>query len=205
MNEKLKRLKKKLEEVGMLMLTDPALPSLTAIVAGRPVKGSWWGHPDGNLMYNLSNELLDSPEILAIKFINKKITFLPKNQWSEIFAIGNSQANWQMDNLSIAQKNLLKLVKANGSVHADDSRLKKSAAEVGKIASKLEERLLIFSESVHTTSGKHVRVLKSWDYVMRSRKFKPKKISPEEAIISLEVFAEALELKYEVKVKLPWT
>ena len=38
-----------------------------------------------------------------------------------------------------------------------------------------------------------------------NEKLKRLKKKLEEAIISLEVFAEALELKYEVKVKLPWT
>jgi hypothetical protein len=201
---RLKELRNTLEKVGILMLTDRFLPSLTTIVAGEAVKGSWWGHPNGNLMYNLSNELLDSPDILAIKFINKKITFIPKSQWSAIVTIGNSQASWQMIGLSAEDKKLLQLVKSEGSIRADDPRLKKSATELGKTASKLEERMLVISESVHTTSGKHIRILKSWDHVIRSRKFKPKKISPEKAMSALDAFAEQLADTYQTKVKLPW-
>lgn len=156
-------------------------------------------------MYNLSNELMDAIDILALKLINKKITFLSQTHWSEVVAAGREKAPWQMVKLTPAHRNVLDLVDSAGCLQADDLRFKKSVAEVGKIGSKLEERLLIFSESVHTESGKHIRVLKSWDHLLRERKFKAKKITPEKAMQSLESLADELKSRYQAKVKLPWS
>jgi hypothetical protein len=38
---------KRLEADGLLLLSDSKLPSLVRLVAGKPVKGSWWAHPRG--------------------------------------------------------------------------------------------------------------------------------------------------------------
>jgi hypothetical protein len=36
-----------LECYGILLETDPKLPSAAALVAGSPISGSWWLHPKG--------------------------------------------------------------------------------------------------------------------------------------------------------------
>src|SRR5262249_40764739 len=36
-----------LDLTGLLFMHDARKPSLTAIVAGKPIRGSWWGHPAG--------------------------------------------------------------------------------------------------------------------------------------------------------------
>ncbi len=204
MNQKLTELYDELEKFGILMLTDSSLPSLTSVVAGAPVKGSWWGHPLGNLMYNLSNEFLDSADLLSIKLINKKTTFVQKKYWSAVVAVGSAQEVWQIKKLSPECKKLFQLVKTEGEIITDNKKLKKSATEIGKLASKLEERLLICSGSIHTPSGKHVRVLKSWENEMHSRKFKWTKISYDEAIHKLEILGAELTNVYNTKVKFPW-
>lgn len=200
-----KRLHKELDQFGLLLLSDSSLPSLTAIVAGKPIKGSWWGHPQGNLMYNLSNELMDSPNILTLKLINKKITFVDQRHWDSIFAIALAGQKWQTEKLSPDAKKLLKIVQLKGSLRADDDNLKQSPTEIGKIASQLEERLLLYSESIHTDSGKHIRVLSSWDEVVRTRQRKKIVISVDDGINSFETLREKMEEKYEAKVKFPWS
>ena len=34
-----------LGEFGLLMVSDRAFPSVSGLIAGEPVKGSWWSHP----------------------------------------------------------------------------------------------------------------------------------------------------------------
>ncbi|MDA2934727.1 hypothetical protein MYX82_10350, partial [Acidobacteria bacterium AH-259-D05] len=39
---------KQLQTWGLLLESDAILPSVSALVAGAPVRGSWWGHPRGD-------------------------------------------------------------------------------------------------------------------------------------------------------------
>jgi hypothetical protein len=193
MKSELKQLRHELDKDGILLLTDAALPSITSIIAGKPVKGSWWGHPQGNLMYNLSNEMMDEPDVLVLKLINKKVTYLQQRHWDALFAIGCAKEKWQLDKLAAAAKTLLKKVEAKGGVQA-----------VGKFAAILEARLLIYSESIHTDSGKHVRLLSSWKNLMRSKTYTPKKLGYPSAISHFEAIQQTLSSKYNSKVRMPW-
>lgn len=202
----LAKVKKELKRYGILMLTDPVLPSLTSVVAGAPVKGSWWGHAKGNLMYNLSNTLLDDPKILCVKLINKKNTFLLPEHWPALFAIGRSKVEWQMRGLTIAQKSILKMIEAKGLVRGDSKGF--SPGDFGKQLAKLEERLLVFSENVHTDSGKHVRVAISCKQMAKLRRIKHQnlkgRLAPEAAQNHFELLCEDLWREYGAKIRLPW-
>lgn len=204
MQKELQKVKKELSRHGLLLLSDPTLPSLVATIAGEPVSGTWWSHPQGNLMFNISNELADDHEILAVKFINKKITYLDSRHWDAFFAIAMSQAEWQLKRLPPDSKRLYDKILENKELRADDTSFKKSPAEIGKIASKLEERLLLFSDNVHTESGKYVRIFKSWQQFAKDRKMKVKKMKYEEALTHFEKLGFLLLDEYEAPIKWPW-
>ena len=53
--------------------------SLFEAVAGGPVRGSWWGHPRGKLIFALASALEGSPEVLALKLAQGKVTFLHRS------------------------------------------------------------------------------------------------------------------------------
>src|SRR6266496_2370724 len=64
-------------ERGLLTLTSAGRsPSLAEEVAGEPVKGSWWGHPASERIFKLASALEASPEILVVKLVGAKVTFL---------------------------------------------------------------------------------------------------------------------------------
>jgi hypothetical protein len=44
---------------GVLLKSDPKLPSVVAIAAGGPVRGSWWGHPKGRVIFNALERLAE--------------------------------------------------------------------------------------------------------------------------------------------------
>ena len=46
-----------LERTGLLFLHDARKPSLTALVAGAPIKGSWWGHAAGKRIFKVASAL----------------------------------------------------------------------------------------------------------------------------------------------------
>jgi hypothetical protein len=195
MTQAFKKVRKAIDRNGILLLTDAELPSLTALIAGEPVKGSWWGHPQGNLMYNLSNELADQKDLLLVKgLLNKKLTFLQQQHWDALFAIGSAKQEWQTKKLKAPAKKLLtKLTKA-GELPAGDP----------KIAANIELSLLAYSESVHTDSGKHIKVLRTWAETFRTKSYQPKKMSYDEALAHFEKIRCALSKKDQTKVCFPW-
>ena len=70
---------KLIEEQGvMLESAKGSIPNLADKIAGEKIKGSWWGHPKGNLIYHLLGEARKSEMILVCRFIKGKITFIHK-------------------------------------------------------------------------------------------------------------------------------
>lgn len=200
----MQKIRKALDATGILMLTDPALPSLISLVAGEPVKGSWWGHPKGNLMYNLSNELMDTPDVLAVKLFNGKITYLQQVHWNALYALATSQSDWQMKKMTPDMLGLLKRVLSKQELQTDDAGFTKTPTEIGKLATKLESRLLIFSENTHSSSGKHVRTLRTWKKQMALKKFKVKKMPVADAIAHFHQVIAAYTQNQHSLVQLPW-
>jgi hypothetical protein len=189
---------------GIFLLSDPVLPSLVTLIAEKPVKGSWWGHPKGHLIYNLSQKIEDDPDILTIKLINKKITYLHKRHWNAFFSLVTSKSDWQLKGLSISHRSLMEMVQKNGSIRADDNSFNKTPTEIGKIAAKLEEKAIVYSQGLHTNSGKHVRLLKSWKRLIRDLRYPFKKVKAEEALCYFDDLIQNWALESSVKVKLPW-
>lgn len=197
-----KKIRRVFEKHGLLLLSDYELPSLTHLVAGEPIQGSWWGHPQGNLMFNLSNELMGEKDVLTVKFINKKITYIHKRHWDILYSLVHMEKEWQFLKLSPAGRKLYETVLKKGSLRADDKSLKQTPAEIGKIANLLEERLLIYTESLHTDSGKHIRILKTWDQAFKDRKYKARPLPYEEAVDAIEnLFSEFAP---DGLIKRPW-
>jgi hypothetical protein len=62
-----RKIKKELNKRGWLLEADSKLPSIVTLVVGEPVKGSWWGHAKGNLIYNTCGLLDDENDVLCLK------------------------------------------------------------------------------------------------------------------------------------------
>jgi hypothetical protein len=58
-----------------------SIPSLAEAIAGEPIRGSWWGHPKGNQIYMLLNEVCDSPDIVRCRLHDSKITLVHRRLW----------------------------------------------------------------------------------------------------------------------------
>jgi hypothetical protein len=204
MKKELTKVYAELKRHGLLLLSDPVLPSLVTLIAGESVKGSWWGHPRENLIYNLSQQLEDDPEILVVKLVNKKITYIHRRHWGALFSIAIEKSDWQMKGLLTEHKSLLRIIQKKGVLRADETFLKRTPTEIGKYASKLEEKLLVYSQSVHTESGKHVRLLKSWESLAKQIKFSFDKMKIAEAHEYFEKVLVDWSPGSQKDVKVPW-
>ena len=58
-----------------------AIPSLAQAIAGEPIRGSWWGHPKGNQIYMLLNDVSDSPNVVRCRLVDGKITLVHRRLW----------------------------------------------------------------------------------------------------------------------------
>lgn len=57
------------------------VPSLAEAIAGGPIRGSWWGHPSGRLIFALSRAVRDSEQVLVCRVIQGKVTFVHQRLW----------------------------------------------------------------------------------------------------------------------------
>ncbi len=67
-----------------------AIPSLAEAIAGKPIRGSWWGHPKGNQIYMLLNEVGDSPDIVRCRLHDGKITLVHRRLWPALVKMASA-------------------------------------------------------------------------------------------------------------------
>jgi hypothetical protein len=150
----LSRLKAELEAKGLLLLADATRPAVAQLVAGGPIAGSWWGHPDGKAIFNLANALEADPEVLVVKLVDGKVTFVHRRLWPAVLAIATARAPRQTSGLSPAANAALARVDAEGLVPA--------GAIPTPVARELGDRLLARVFEEHLPSGKHGKGAESW-------------------------------------------
>lgn len=64
-------------------------PRLTDAIAGEPIKGSWWSHSKSHQIYAVLQKLGDSPDILACRFIEGRVTLVHRRLWPAIVKLAN--------------------------------------------------------------------------------------------------------------------
>jgi hypothetical protein len=160
-----KRVLEALRERCWLLQTDPDLPSVTSLVAGEPIRGSWWSHPRSNLIYWVLEELGESRELLQLKLARGKLTLLHRALWSPLLAVACASQPWQTAGLSRAAQSLLRRTRRAGTLRLDQLARWPAATKPGDAARELERRLLVYSSEIHTESGRHARQLESWDHL----------------------------------------
>jgi hypothetical protein len=184
-----------LKEYRLLLQTDPHLPSVCALVAGAPVRGSWWAHPLSHEIFRVNCALADHPDVLVTKLISGKLTYIDRALWPAVVTIGRAREHWQLDSLSAGALTLLGKVDRN-RVEAD--------RKWGKAASELERCLLVYSEQFHSESGAHLKRLESWDAWLDRKGLQPSKMSAAQARHTLDQLLESLNRRFNSHGRLPW-
>ena len=57
------------------------VPSLAEAIAGGPIRGSWWGHAKGRIIFQATQAVSKSPEVLVCKLIDDKVTYVHRRVW----------------------------------------------------------------------------------------------------------------------------
>jgi hypothetical protein len=66
------------------------IPSLAQAIAGEPIRGSWWGHPKGNQIYMLLNDVSDSPDVVRCRLVDGKITLVHRRLWPALVKMASA-------------------------------------------------------------------------------------------------------------------
>jgi hypothetical protein len=183
----------RLREFDLLLANDSKFPSVTGLVVGGKVQGSWWAHPQSHEVFHLSCALHDHPDVLMVKLISGKVTFVNRPLWPAIVAVGAAREPWQMRGLSKEAVALLGKVDKAGRTSAK-----------GDAVRELERRLLTRSESVHTERGFHVKELETWESWARSVRLGKVKIAAEEGKRQVESGVARVKERFGAGGTLPW-
>jgi hypothetical protein len=193
-----KAVRETLERHGLLLMQDASVPSMMSIIAGEPLKGSWWSHPKSQLMFDALQVI--SAESLVVKLLAGKRTFVHPRLWPEVCAVAEGNEPWQLDKLKPDARALFERVQAAGSARSDHVELPKSARKIGTVVDDLEKRLLIHTRDEHTDRGHHIRMLETWPCFRRGAN-----VSHLPAVSEARALLEAAAAGYgAAKSALPW-
>jgi hypothetical protein len=60
------------------------VPSLASVIAGAPIRGSWWSHAKGGEIFKLTRAVRDSPDVLVCRLVEGKITYVHRRLWAAL-------------------------------------------------------------------------------------------------------------------------
>jgi hypothetical protein len=130
-----------------------AVPSLAHEIGG-PFKGSWWSHPKGKAIFAAASALQDSDEVLTLKLIDGKNTYVHRALWPLLLRVV-TDAQWRaprIARLKTPVRAALERLESEGVLEHPKADLVKA----------LEGPLLVHCASHHTEKGHHEKILQSW-------------------------------------------
>lgn len=65
----------------VLMSARGPVPNLAEAIAGGPIRGSWWGHPDSHAIFRIATAVAESPDVHVCRLVDGKITFVHRRLW----------------------------------------------------------------------------------------------------------------------------
>jgi len=57
------------------------VPSLAEAIAGEPLRGEWWSHPKGRVIFEVTRAVRDARQVLVCRLVGGKVTFVHKRLW----------------------------------------------------------------------------------------------------------------------------
>jgi hypothetical protein len=65
------------------------VPSLAEAIAGGPIRGSWWGHPRGQAIFEAAEAVGESEDVLVCKLVDGKVTFVHRRLWPALVKLAD--------------------------------------------------------------------------------------------------------------------
>jgi len=140
-----------------------AIPNAAEAIAGRAIEGSWWGDPQGSLIFRLLSELEEeAPHYLDVPLVEGKHTLVSPRLAPVVSALASDPERRRrvVDTLKAPARELFEVLADGRTVRSDDGGHGGKVARSTRTA--LESGLLARSTSVHTVSGHHAAVLEGY-------------------------------------------
>jgi len=64
-----------------------AVPRLTEVIVGEPIKGSWWSHPQSHQIFAILRAVTESEDILVCRLVDGKITLVHRRLWPALVRV----------------------------------------------------------------------------------------------------------------------
>lgn len=71
-------------------------PRLTEAIAGEPINGSWWAHPQGRRIFGILSAVAESDQVLVCRLIDNKITLVHRRLWPALVRLSKRFAPAQL-------------------------------------------------------------------------------------------------------------
>lgn len=68
------------------------VPTLTETIVGAPIKGSWWGHPEGKHIFAVLGAVQEHDDILVCRLLSGKLTLVHRRLWPAVAALAHAGA-----------------------------------------------------------------------------------------------------------------
>src|SRR4029450_3916096 len=79
-----------LVEHGMLLESAHGpLPSVAEMVAGEPIRGSWWSHRGSHGIFDALSSLAESPDVVRTRLVNGKVTLVHRRLWPALARVAD--------------------------------------------------------------------------------------------------------------------
>ena len=159
----------RLKKQGLLPLTTcGSLTGLTELVAGKAIKGSWWAHPRGKLIFRIASALEDDGDVLVVKLVHGKQTFVHASLWPALLRVVLAP-EWRktaIASLRPDDRSLVAIIERRGTPKYLVSKLAKRADAI------TVKRLLVHVRQEHSEAGHHQTIAQSWRAIRVRAKFK---------------------------------
>jgi hypothetical protein len=65
------------------------IPNVAEMVAGEPIRGSWWAHPASHAIFDAVNSLAESPDVVRTRLVNSKVTLIHRRLWAPLARVAD--------------------------------------------------------------------------------------------------------------------
>ena len=65
------------------------IPNLAQLIAGEPIRGSWWAHPASHEIFAATMAVRNSEEVVTLRLVGGKVTFVHRRLWPALVRLAD--------------------------------------------------------------------------------------------------------------------
>jgi hypothetical protein len=65
------------------------VPNLAEAAAGERIRGGWWGHPKGQVIFAATRAVRNSPDVFVCRLLGGKVTYIHRRLWPAVVRLAH--------------------------------------------------------------------------------------------------------------------